>query len=166
MSICTWLPLGYGSLQPSRAPGSQGKVTLCWEKVLLLGGWCEGPWVRKEQVSALLSLFILKYDHWFFPWPEKVWREKRGRRKLLCSHCSKPGIAHYQFISEEAWPVHKVTWLFTVENELWLQEAKGKECTEYVPILPGSLHQCLLAASVWYEKLKHWVSIETNILSV
>lgn len=122
-----------------------------------------------KERAGVCSVILVYFKIWSLifslAW-EIVWREKRGRRKLLCSCCSKPGIAHCQFISEEAWPVHKVTWLFTVENELWLQEAKGKECTEYVTILPGSLHQCLLAASVWYEKLKHWVSIETNILSV
>lgn len=46
-----------------RALGSQGKVTLGLKEVLLLGRRWEGPWVRKEQVSALLSLLILKYDH-------------------------------------------------------------------------------------------------------
>lgn len=77
---------GYGCLQPSRAPGSQGKVTLGWEEVLLLGRMWEGPWVRKEQVSALLFLLILKYDRQLFLGLRNSLEREEGKEESFSVH--------------------------------------------------------------------------------
>lgn len=68
--------------------GARGKSRYAGRRFLLLGGRCEGPWVRKEQVSALLSVFILKYDHQFFLGLRDSLERAEGKEEsfLFCSY--------------------------------------------------------------------------------
>lgn len=106
--LCPWLSLDM-AVCSQQSPGEPG------ESPPWLGGSCftrrkvGRTWVRKEQGSALLSLFILQYDHWLFLDLRNSLEREEGKEEIfLCSCWPEPGIVCCQCKSKEAWPIHRV----------------------------------------------------------